>query len=110
MNYAHEKRSGLADRTSRRPDVEEVQQAEHDQHDRDAQLERQTDPRVERDLEGDYRSTDYEQRQRMAYSPDRSDRRRLEQRTLAGHYRRHRNYMIRIGRVAHAEHQTGNEG
>jgi hypothetical protein len=63
VDYSDQKRSRGRDWPERGVRVDQVEDAEHDQHDRNGELHREAEADAERDLENDYRAADQQDRQ-----------------------------------------------
>jgi hypothetical protein len=83
----------------------QVHDTEQDQHEPDGELHRQPDPGRDDPAEQDDAASDHQDSQGVPQAPERADQRRSRRTPVAGHDGRHRDDMIGVGGVAHAEEE-----
>ena len=84
----------------------EVQDAEGDQHEGDREFHREPDRWRDDDVEGDDRDADNDDRHGVAETPERTDQGQVGDSAAAIEDRRHRDDVVGVGRVAHAEQEA----
>ena len=84
----------------------QVQDAEQDQHDRHCQLHAQPYRRRDHHLERDDRDSDHEHGHRVTEAPERPDQRAVQEALAAGENRGHRDDVIGVGGMPHAEQKA----
>ncbi len=80
--------------------------AEQNQHDRDGEFHRESEPRRNRDFENDDRGPDYQHGDRVAESPYDADAGGDREAAFSAEDGSNGNHVIGIGRVAHPEQQS----
>src|SRR4029077_2891154 len=87
----------------------EVQYAEQDQHQCDREFQREPDARRNYDSKKNNCGPDHQNRQGVPDSPQHADPPGSRNRFLAADYRRHRDHVIRIRRMAHPQEKPNAE-
>lgn len=84
----------------------QIEYAQKNQHERDGEFERESQPRWNHNSKENDRSADDQNGERMADSPQDSDPTSAENRALAAHDGGDGNDMVGIGSVAHAKEEA----